>query len=211
MELHWPIPDAGNVSTATLSPSLITITTMFPLTTTIPSTPIAPDPHKCNYYLLNNQTEFINFGNRYGGVPQNLFINVVGWFVLILLFAVLRRAAGNYGRLALIRRDNDESRWTQLFYSQQDDEGGGREEVEDDEHNETDSITTTDFSEVDRGVCSWIYTIFTLTDDMILRKCGIDAIQYIRFQRHLIIFMLIITVVCITIILPFNFTMGNIH
>jgi len=62
---------------------------------------------------------------------------------------------------------------------------------------------------VDRGVCSWICTIFTLTDDMILRKCGIDAIQYIRFQRHLIIFMVIITVVCITIILPINFTMGN--
>jgi len=183
----------------------------------IPSVPILPDPHKCNYYIVRNQTEFIDFGNPYGGIPQNLLINVIGWLVLVLLFAVLRRAAGNYGRLALIRRDNDESKWTQIFYSQRDDEGGGEDgdEMHNDprpeECNETDSITTTDFSEVDEGVCSWIFTIFTLTDDMILRRCGIDAIQYIRFQRHLIIFVLIITVVCISIILPINFTMGNVQ
>ena len=34
---------------------------------------------------------------------------------------------------------------------------------------------------MDRGICSWVMSIFTLKDDMILRKCGIDAIQYIRF------------------------------
>merc|ERR1719320_902200 len=88
----------------------------------------------------------MKFGNPYGGIPQNLLINVIGWAILVLMFAILRRAAGNYGRLALIRRDNDESKWTQIFYSQQDDEGGGdggdgqqmREE-----NMETDSITTT--------------------------------------------------------------------
>merc|ERR1719150_3312985 len=92
--------------------------------------PIQPDPHKCNYYINKNtnETQFLDLGNPYGGLPQNLLINCVGWLALVLLFAVLRRAAGNYGRLALIRRDNDESRWTQIFYSQQDDEGGGDDE-----------------------------------------------------------------------------------
>ena len=66
-------------------------------------------------------------------------------------------------------------------------------------------------AEVDRGMCSWIASVFTLSDDMILRKCGIDAIQYIRFQRHLLVFVFIITLVCITIILPINFIMGNIQ
>ena len=76
-------------------------------------------------------------------------------------------------------------------------------------------------------MCSWMASVFTLSDDMILRKCGIDAIQYIRsgllsqleiiislvarFQRHLIVFVFIITVICTTIILPINFTMGNIQ
>ena len=208
---------ANSALTSSSSPSPTPSTTFpEPETTIIPDAPILPDPHKCNYYINKNtnETQFLDLGNPYGGLPQNLLINCIGWFALVLLFAVLRRAAGNYGRLALIRRDNDESKWTQIFYSQQDDEGGGdggdgqqmREE-----NMETDSITTTDFSEVDQGMCSWIWTIFTLTDDMILRKCGIDAIQYIRFQRHMIIFVLIITVICITIILPINFTMGNIQ
>eukprot|EP00092_Neocalanus_flemingeri_P037163 GFUD01040453.1.p1 GENE.GFUD01040453.1~~GFUD01040453.1.p1 ORF type:complete len:810 (+),score=66.89 GFUD01040453.1:227-2656(+) len=180
--------------------------------TTIPMTPIFPDSSKCNYYIVNQTSiEFLKFGNPYGGIPQNLLINAVCWVVLMLMFAILRRAAGNYGRLALIRKDDDESKWTQIFYSQQDDEGGGSSENFEDMNNETDSITTTDYSEVDQGICSWVTTIFTLSDDMILRKCGIDAIQYIRFQRHLIIFVLIITVVCLTVILPINFTMGNVQ
>ena len=210
--MDW-VNDASSTSSPT--PSLMT-TTPPPEPRTTSMAPIAPDIHKCNYYIRKdtNETEFLNLGNPYGGLPQNLLINFVGWLFLVLLFAVLRRAAGNYGRLALIRRDNDESKWTQIFYSQQDDEGGGDDgdaQQMREECMETDSITTTDFSEVDQGMCSWIKTIFTLTDDMILRKCGIDAIQYIRFQRHMIIFVLIITVICITIILPINFTMGNIQ
>ena len=53
---------------------------------------------------------------------QNLLINVLGWTFLLLLFGVLRRAAGNYGRLAVIRREDDESRWTQVFFSTTDNE-----------------------------------------------------------------------------------------
>ena len=43
------------------------------------------------------------------------------------------------------------------------------------------------------------------------RKCGSDAVQYIKFQRHMIIFVLIIAIVCMIIILPINFTMGDIQ
>ena len=43
--------------------------------------------------------------------------NLVGWALLVLLFAILRRTAGNYGRLALVRKDDDESKWTQLFFA----------------------------------------------------------------------------------------------
>ena len=49
-------------------------------------------------------------------------INLIGWSILILLFGVLRRAAGNYGRLAVIRKEDDESRWTQVFFSTNEEE-----------------------------------------------------------------------------------------
>ena len=79
--------------------------------------------------------------------------------MLLLLFAILRRAAGNYGRLALIRKDDDESGWAQIFYSEaagQGDESGGDEDEEATFDSfgpgelggrDTDSVITGDFSE----------------------------------------------------------------
>lgn len=193
-----------------LIPPIPTTSPIPPSTTTTPWDPIMPDPHKCNYYIdSRNQTEYFNFSNPYGGIPQNLLINFICWAVLVLLFAVLRRAAGNYGRLALIRKDDAESKWTQVFFSHEDSSSADVEEQEQ-EMPESESLASfTDWSDDDRGYLSWIKSIFTLSDDKILRKCGTDAVQYIKFQRHLIIFVLIITVICISVILPINFTMGN--
>jgi hypothetical protein len=36
-------------------------------------------------------------------------------------------------------------------------------------------------------------------------KCGSDAVQYLSFQRHIIIYMLIMMVISLTIVLPINF------
>ena len=57
----------------------------------------------------------------------------------------------------------------------------------------------------DRRIGGWIRSIFTLTDDQYMRKCGVDAVQYLKFQRHLIFFVAIISIACICIILPINF------
>ena len=77
--------------------------------------------------------------------------------MLLLLFAILRRTAGNYGRLALIRKDDDESGWAQIFYSEA--AGPGEESAEEEEATfdslgpgelggqDTDSVITGDFSE----------------------------------------------------------------
>ncbi len=40
----------------------------------------------------------VPFASQYGGIPQNLVFNLIGWSLLILLFTILRRSAGNYGR-----------------------------------------------------------------------------------------------------------------
>ncbi len=67
------------------------------------------------------------------------------------------------------------------------------------------SMASLDYNEVDTGVCSWVVSIFTLGDDKFLAKCGMDAVQYLKFQRYLITFVFIMTVVCIGVILPINF------
>lgn len=41
-------------------------------------------------------------------------------------------------------------------------------------------------------------------DDQIRSKCGDDAVQYLSFQRHLIVLMFIITVTSLCIALPIN-------
>ena len=124
-------------------------------------------------------------------------------------FAILRRAAGNYGRWALVRKDNDnEAKWTQLFYAPDDVsvEDEGRAENGEVREAMEDSIDYTEEALAeDRRVGGWIRSIFTLTDEKYLAKCGIDAVNYLKFQRHLIFFTAIITVACIGIILPINF------
>ena len=62
---------------------------MYSNTTVIPPTNITPD--QCNYFIKQNKTVVIRFTNQYGGIPQNLIINLIGWFLLVLLFALLRR------------------------------------------------------------------------------------------------------------------------
>ena len=78
-----------------------------------------------------------------------------------------------------------------------------------------DSVDTMDYTSAaatdeallaeDRSFFAWIISIFTLSDDKFLQKCGSDAVQYLRFQRHLITFTFVIMVVCIGVILPINF------
>lgn len=36
-------------------------------------------------------------------------------------------------------------------------------------------------------------------------KCGPDAVQYLSFQRHIIVCMLIMMIISLTIVLPINF------
>ncbi len=104
-------------------------------TTTSPLIPDVPPAGRCNYYVKNKTVVVFDFSNQvsddgrcsmystcnisfqYGGIPQNLVFNLIGWSLLVFLFALLRRSAGNYGRLALVRKDDDDSKWTQLFFA----------------------------------------------------------------------------------------------
>ena len=50
------------------------------------------------------------------------------------------------------------------------------------------------------------YSLFAyFRDEHIQRKCGKDAVQYLLFQRYLILYTAIICVLCIGVVLPVNF------
>lgn len=154
----------------------------------------------CDTFMVKNQTQIDFTNGEYGGIPFNLIINSVGWVLLILLFTVLRKLAWDYGRIALVSRT--EEKWTSLFYGDHDDDGnkmqGSVESLDSHLHKH------------DSNVCSWIPAFFRVKDKDILKKSGQDAIQYLTFQRYLIIYTTIVMVLVVAIIVPVNFSGNNI-
>lgn len=75
--------------------------------------------------------------------------------ILILLFAVLRKRAWNYGRLALVQKNETNTKWTQLFY-------GSVDEVAGVSDNDTNSLSSVESSFIDKGFCSWIIAVFKI-------------------------------------------------
>ncbi|XP_022189057.1 calcium permeable stress-gated cation channel 1 [Nilaparvata lugens] len=147
---------------------------------------------RCIYY---NRTTNKIITPAYEGIPENLLLNFLGWLILITLFACLRKRAWNYGRLALVQKN--EERWTQIFYGTTDEAVGATE---------INSPTSLDSSvHLDRGFCSWLVAIFKIKDENILVKSGHDAVQYLSFQRHIIVLVSIITSVSLLVVLPINY------
>ncbi|XP_065299902.1 calcium permeable stress-gated cation channel 1-like isoform X3 [Dermacentor albipictus] len=110
---------------------------------------------------------------------------------LITLYSVLNRTAKNYSRLALLHKDDQ--KWSQLIY-------GNRSDLQDDESLE--SLETVIRHET--GLLSWVWSIFLIKDRHILKKNGPDAVQYLTFQRHIIVLVLIVCLFCVGLILPIH-------
>uniref|UniRef100_A0A7N8WVU0 Transmembrane protein 63A n=1 Tax=Mastacembelus armatus TaxID=205130 RepID=A0A7N8WVU0_9TELE len=58
------------------------------------------------------------------------------------------------------------------------------------------------------GFCSWLPYILRMNDEKMKARCGMDAVHYLSFQRHLIVLLFVITVPSLSVILPVNLT-GN--
>ncbi|KAA0184302.1 Transmembrane protein 63B [Fasciolopsis buskii] len=138
----------------------------------------------------NNRTAVIP---GYEGIPQNLLINFVSWTVLLFSFSILRKLAWDYGRIALMKPRKN--MWTSLFYSEV------RRSISDNDSLNSAEIT---YAAHDHGFCSWVRTCFTLKTDDLERKAGIDAVQYLRFQQHVIVFMTICMFFSLAVVLPLN-------
>ncbi|XP_053701952.1 calcium permeable stress-gated cation channel 1 [Synchiropus splendidus] len=133
-------------------------------------------------------------GLPFGGVPTVLGINVVVWMILLLVFSCLRKAAWDYGRLALLM---DTDSLTSLFYG----------EPSEKEKSPSES-SPSDSDSKDPGFCSWLTSLYHMKDEEIRSKCGMDAVTYLSFQRHIIMLMAVVCLLSLAVILPVNFS-GN--
>ena len=50
----------------------------------------------------------------------------------------------------------------------------------------------------------YIYT-YSYRDNHLSQKCGPDALLYLVFQRYIIVYLLIVTVISVGIVLPVNY------
>ncbi|TNN61567.1 CSC1-like protein 1 [Liparis tanakae] len=128
-------------------------------------------------------------GVSFGGVPIVLLIDFCVFLVLLIIFSIIRKNFWDYGRLALVA-DND----------------GGFTESKHRRYGRM--LSSADDFEYELGFCSWLPYILRMDDDKIKAKCGMDAVHYLSFQRHLIVLLLVMTVTSLGIILPVNLS-GN--
>ncbi|XP_033110463.1 CSC1-like protein 2 [Anneissia japonica] len=178
-------------------------------------TPTPSDSLQCTYVGKNTTILY----TPYGGIPLNLTLNVIFFAVILLLYAIFRKLAGEYGRIALVQHGEERRKrkpketssiplksveseqtaasnlynaWTSMFFG---DHSKTSEEDDSEPHYE-------DYA----GFCSWIRAVFTITDNQIRKKSGVDAIQYLQFQRYLIGLVVVICILSIGVILPVNFS-----
>ncbi|XP_067941710.1 calcium permeable stress-gated cation channel 1-like [Watersipora subatra] len=141
----------------------------------------------------------------YEGIPETLMINFASWVALVILFAVLRKIAWNYGRIALVNRKeerkggNHSERWTELFY-------GDMDCKRKDNFTSQVSLNSIEPQMTEQHVqrVSWVSVVFRLREDHIASRCGLDAVQYLQFQQYLIVYMAIIMLLSLAVILPVN-------
>uniref|UniRef100_A0A3Q4GIX0 Transmembrane protein 63C n=1 Tax=Neolamprologus brichardi TaxID=32507 RepID=A0A3Q4GIX0_NEOBR len=122
-------------------------------------------------------------GLPFGGVPTVLVINVVIWMpcpatITRILFLCV------YSSLCSL---------TSLFYG------------EPSEKEKSPSESSPSDSETKDMIAS---SLFCCRDEEIRSKCGIDAVTYLSFQRHIILLMTVVTLLSLAVILPVNIS-GN--
>ena len=61
----------------------------------------------------------------------------------------------------------------------------------------------------DWHVITFLLYFFSVRDADIAKKCGQDAIHYIKFQRYILFYVLIVTILSTAILIPVNFTGNN--
>ncbi|KAM9840204.1 CSC1-like protein 1 [Aulostomus maculatus] len=134
----------------------------------------------------STQTTVLN-GISFGGVHIVLLLNFCVFLVLLILFSIIRRKFWDYGRLALVADNEGFTESTHRRYG-----------------HVSSCASSLDDIEHELGFCSWLPYILRMDDEKIKCRCGMDAVHYLSFQRHLIILLLVVTISSLAIIMPVN-------
>lgn len=143
--------------------------------------------HIDNGSCFSNTQSTVLKGVQFGGVPVVLLLDSLVFLVLLLVFSVIRKTLWDYGRLALVA-DSDGYASNHLKHFSR-------------------TISKEDL-EHEGGQCSWVSYIIRMDIAQVKERCGVDAVHYLSFQRHLIVLLLLVCVVSVCVILPVNLS-GN--
>ncbi|XP_017291496.1 CSC1-like protein 1 [Kryptolebias marmoratus] len=128
-------------------------------------------------------------GHDFGGVPLVLLLNFCVFIVLLFLFSVIRKKFWDYGRLALVADNEGFTESSHRCYGRM-----------------SSTVSNVEDPDYEMKFCSWLPYTVRMEEEKIKEKCGIDAVHYLSFQRHLIILLVVITITSLGIILPVNMT-----
>ena len=119
-----------------------------------------------------NQSDPFHIGDRYGGIPLNLCTNLLGSSVLLILFLVIRKNAVKSVRAKLSLESLDNVNITMLLFGKQRVTKSLNEDKEQTSDQRQDS-----------------------------NSMGPDAIQYLTFQKYIIIYVAFTTFISIGILI----------
>lgn len=136
-----------------------------------------------NGCLSVNQTDILFFG----GIPTVLLLDFCVFILLLIIFSVIRKKFWDFGRLALVADNEGFNDFGHRKYGRM-----------------SSLMSSTDEHDYELGFCSWIPYIVRMEDEKIKSRCGIDATNYLSFQRNLIFLLIIITISSLGIIMPVN-------
>ncbi|CAG0887910.1 unnamed protein product [Cyprideis torosa] len=110
-----------------------------------------------------------------------------------------------------VARDTDNTKWSMAFPSYQNrNHAAASEGIAG--HGDTQILTAEEQEaavELESAATNWIVATWKLKDSHIISRAGADAMQYLSFQRHMIVFMALVTAISLLIILPVNILLGD--
>uniref|UniRef100_A0AAV2KDL4 CSC1/OSCA1-like N-terminal transmembrane domain-containing protein n=1 Tax=Knipowitschia caucasica TaxID=637954 RepID=A0AAV2KDL4_KNICA len=134
---------------------------------------------------FNSNQSSVLYGNNFGGIPIVLFIDFCVFLFLLILFSFIRKKFWDFGRLALVAENEEFTEYGHRNYGRM-----------------SSFMSSTDEHDHELGFCSWVPYIVRMEDEKIKDRCGVDATNYLSFQRNLILLLTIMTITSLGIILP---------
>ncbi|GBM79445.1 CSC1-like protein 1 [Araneus ventricosus] len=150
---------------------------------------------RCPFIQRPNIT-FIE-GGSFAGIPEHFIMSLTCCVLILIIFLILKRIAWMQQKTA--ECEILEVGWIGLLYK----------DVYDFITKSHLRIFGSIYVPIDVNLSfleMLFYSFFDLKDDEILKRCGVDAMQYLAFHRNIMYYMIVNALVCVFVLLPTNTT-----